>query len=118
MLQPAPRAALGDTVADMLRRAILEGKATNFLVQPKDIIFVSERPWIFAEELLDDRRDDLQAAAGRGEAVSGAHRRAGRLPDRHDLDRVQARRNDHSAQSAQVFPPSPAHLTSAGSVAR
>lgn len=34
-------------------RAILAGKATNFLVQPKDIIFVAERPWIYAEELLD-----------------------------------------------------------------
>jgi protein involved in polysaccharide export with SLBB domain/capsular polysaccharide biosynthesis protein len=34
-------------------RAILAGKATNFLVQPKDIIFVAERPWIHAEELLD-----------------------------------------------------------------
>jgi protein involved in polysaccharide export with SLBB domain len=34
-------------------RAILEGKGIDFQVQPKDIIFVADRPWIFAEELLD-----------------------------------------------------------------
>lgn len=44
-------------------RAILAGKATNFLVQPKDIIFVADRPWIFAEELLDTAiRSFIQSA--------------------------------------------------------
>lgn len=34
-------------------RAILEGRAKDFPILPKDIIFVAERPWIYAEELLD-----------------------------------------------------------------
>ena len=32
---------------------ILEGKATDFRLQPKDIIFVNSRPFIYAEELAD-----------------------------------------------------------------
>lgn len=32
---------------------ILAGRAADFPVQPKDIIFVAERPWIRVEELLD-----------------------------------------------------------------
>ena len=32
---------------------ILSGKATDFVLQPKDIIFVSNRPWAKAEELLE-----------------------------------------------------------------
>lgn len=38
-------------VLDM--KAILAGKAPDFRLQPKDIVFVNERPFIFAEELLD-----------------------------------------------------------------
>ena len=33
--------------------AVLRGEATDFVLEPKDIIFVSERPWVRAEELLD-----------------------------------------------------------------
>jgi protein involved in polysaccharide export with SLBB domain len=33
--------------------AVLAGKAKDFLVQPKDIVFVAERPWARVEELLD-----------------------------------------------------------------
>ena len=32
---------------------ILAGRAADFPVQPKDIIFIAERPWIRVEELLD-----------------------------------------------------------------
>ena len=32
---------------------ILAGKARDFLLQPKDIIFVNSRPFIYAEELAD-----------------------------------------------------------------
>ncbi|HWA10520.1 MAG TPA: polysaccharide biosynthesis/export family protein [Opitutaceae bacterium] len=32
---------------------ILEGKGTNFALQPGDIVYVSSRPWIKAEEILD-----------------------------------------------------------------
>lgn len=32
---------------------ILKGKQPDFLLQPKDIVFVNSRPWIFAEELLE-----------------------------------------------------------------
>lgn len=32
---------------------ILSAKAHDFKLEPKDIVYVSERPWIFAEELLD-----------------------------------------------------------------
>ena len=33
---------------------ILAGREVDFLLQPKDIIFVSDRPWTFVEELLDN----------------------------------------------------------------
>lgn len=33
--------------------AILAGKARDFLVEPKDIIYVADRPWARVEELLD-----------------------------------------------------------------
>jgi len=33
--------------------AVLAGQQPDFLLQPKDIVFVSRRPWRFAEELLD-----------------------------------------------------------------
>jgi protein involved in polysaccharide export with SLBB domain len=33
--------------------AILAGKAPDFRLQPKDIVYVSERPWVQVEELLD-----------------------------------------------------------------
>jgi len=32
---------------------ILAGKASDFRLQPKDIIFVNSRPFIYAEELAD-----------------------------------------------------------------
>jgi protein involved in polysaccharide export with SLBB domain len=32
---------------------ILAGKTRDVLLQPKDIVYVSRRPWIFAEELVD-----------------------------------------------------------------
>lgn len=32
---------------------ILSAKAHDFKLEPKDIVYVSSRPWIFAEELLD-----------------------------------------------------------------
>jgi polysaccharide export outer membrane protein len=35
-------------VADILR-----GKASDFLLEPKDIVFVSNRPWSKVEDLLD-----------------------------------------------------------------
>jgi hypothetical protein len=31
----------------------LEGKGTNLELQPGDVVYVSNRPWIRAEELLD-----------------------------------------------------------------
>ena len=34
-------------------KAVLEGNGKDFQVLPKDIIYVAERPWIFAEDLLD-----------------------------------------------------------------
>lgn len=33
---------------------VLSGRAPDLKLQPRDIVFVSERPWIRAEELLDD----------------------------------------------------------------
>jgi protein involved in polysaccharide export with SLBB domain len=33
---------------------VLAGKATDFRLKPKDIVFVSSRPWARAEQLLDD----------------------------------------------------------------
>jgi protein involved in polysaccharide export with SLBB domain len=33
--------------------AILHGKAIDFVLEPRDVVFVSERPWARAEELLD-----------------------------------------------------------------
>jgi polysaccharide biosynthesis/export protein len=33
--------------------AILKGRAPDFLLQPKDIIYVNARPWKFAEDLAD-----------------------------------------------------------------
>lgn len=33
--------------------AVLSAKATDFLLQPKDIIYVADRPWSRVEELLD-----------------------------------------------------------------
>lgn len=33
--------------------AILGGRAADFLLEPRDIVYVSERPWARAEELLD-----------------------------------------------------------------
>lgn len=41
---------------------ILHGKATDFVLQPKDIVFVSNKPWSRAEDLLDTAaRSFLQA---------------------------------------------------------
>jgi protein involved in polysaccharide export with SLBB domain len=33
---------------------ILDGKKPDFLLQPKDIVYVANRPWALAEEALDD----------------------------------------------------------------
>ena len=33
--------------------AVLSAEAADFLVQPKDIIFVADRPWARVEELVD-----------------------------------------------------------------
>jgi protein involved in polysaccharide export with SLBB domain len=45
-------------------RKILSGKSRNFALQPKDIVFVAEKPWARAEELLDVAlRTFMQAAA-------------------------------------------------------
>jgi protein involved in polysaccharide export with SLBB domain len=33
--------------------AVLAGKELDFILQPKDIVYVSRRPWRFAEELVD-----------------------------------------------------------------
>jgi protein involved in polysaccharide export with SLBB domain len=33
--------------------AVLSGQQPDFLLQPKDIVYVSRRPWRYAEELLD-----------------------------------------------------------------
>jgi polysaccharide export outer membrane protein len=33
--------------------AVLAGREPDFLLQPKDIVYVSRRPWRFAEELID-----------------------------------------------------------------
>jgi protein involved in polysaccharide export with SLBB domain/capsular polysaccharide biosynthesis protein len=33
--------------------AILRGKGLDFMLKPKDIVFVADRPWVRAEELLD-----------------------------------------------------------------
>jgi protein involved in polysaccharide export with SLBB domain/capsular polysaccharide biosynthesis protein len=33
--------------------SVLRGQQTDFIVEPKDIIYVAERPWARAEELLD-----------------------------------------------------------------
>ncbi len=33
---------------------ILKGKAGNFRLQPRDIVYVSEKPWQFAEDLLNE----------------------------------------------------------------
>jgi polysaccharide biosynthesis/export protein len=33
---------------------ILKGRQPDFLLQPKDIVFVNARPWKFAEQLLED----------------------------------------------------------------
>ncbi len=34
-------------------RAVFDGRATDFALKPKDVIYVAERPWVKAEELLD-----------------------------------------------------------------
>jgi protein involved in polysaccharide export with SLBB domain/uncharacterized protein involved in exopolysaccharide biosynthesis len=45
-------------------RKILKGGAKNFALQPKDIVFVADKPWARAEELLDIAvRTFVQAAA-------------------------------------------------------
>ena len=33
--------------------AILKGEQRDFELQPNDILYVSSRPWIFADEVLD-----------------------------------------------------------------
>ena len=32
---------------------VLKGRAKNFRLQPKDIIYVNQRPWMFAEQIVD-----------------------------------------------------------------
>lgn len=32
---------------------VLKGRVKNFPLQPKDIIYVNQRPWLFAEEIVD-----------------------------------------------------------------
>jgi protein involved in polysaccharide export with SLBB domain/uncharacterized protein involved in exopolysaccharide biosynthesis len=45
-------------------RKILSGKSKNFALMPKDIVFVAEKPWARAEELIDVAlRTFMQAAA-------------------------------------------------------
>lgn len=45
-------------------RKVLQGKGQDFRLQPKDIVFVSDKPWARAEELLDIAvRTFMQAAA-------------------------------------------------------
>lgn len=45
--------------------AILAGKEKDMLLEPKDIVFVSDRPWLVAEELVDSAINTfLQAATG------------------------------------------------------
>jgi protein involved in polysaccharide export with SLBB domain/capsular polysaccharide biosynthesis protein len=34
-------------------REVLSGQKPDVILQPRDIVFVSDRPWIYAEELLD-----------------------------------------------------------------
>lgn len=42
---------------------MLAGKATNFKLQPKDIVYVAARPWVKAEELLDSATQSFVQAA-------------------------------------------------------
>ena len=36
---------------------VLAGRATDFALEPKDIIYVGTQPWAYAEELADDAID-------------------------------------------------------------
>ena len=43
--------------------AVFRGEAKDFLLRPKDVVFVSEKPWTYAAELLDlAARSYLQSA--------------------------------------------------------
>ncbi|HEY6168720.1 MAG TPA: polysaccharide biosynthesis/export family protein [Verrucomicrobiae bacterium] len=44
-------------------KAVLSARALDFALQPKDIIYVSHRPWIKAEELLDAAATSFVQAA-------------------------------------------------------
>ena len=58
---------------------VLNGKGSDFILRPKDVIYISERPWAKAEELLDlAARSFLQSATATwtGESVGPLIREA------------------------------------------